>query len=448
MYSDLEILNPKRSVAPSNKNGKALFSYYAGYSSEFSETLIDSLALPSGSLILDPWNGSGTTTNATIKCGLSAVGTDLNPVMVIIAKASLVSKLDVDSLVPLGHSIVRKAETLLETKLACDPLERWFCPSSSLIMRQIETSINNSLLSSENYRELKSDTNLSLLTPIAAFYYLCLFRVIRKLAKDFIPSNPTWIRAPKSSRERKRPSPYTIKKCFLDEINLLAENYETLVDTTRKAPNVSLRLCNSESLPISSESVDAVITSPPYCTRIDYAVATYVELAALRIGEEEFDVLRRSLTGTSTVRDPITYIPEAWGPTCEQFLRDLYSHPSKASKTYYYKNHAQYFNSLHKSLSEISRVLKTGSTCTLVVQNSHYKEIYTDIATICTEMLDTMSLSLFQKKDFSASRTMASLNKNSKKYKKSRGITESVLCFKKRHSLNPSFHKANHLPPD
>lgn len=431
MFSELTIVNPKRNQDISKGRGEALFPYYAGYSTKFAEKLIESLNMPGGSLILDPWNGSGTTTSSAIKSGLRALGVDLNPVMIIVAKASLVSRLDIDNLVPIAHSIIRKAESLPHPRGKSEPLQRWFSPKSASTMRNIEKSINVNLVNADEYIYLKNDENLSKLTPLAAFFYLCLFRAVRRLASDFIPSNPTWIRAPKTKTERKRPKQLIIQENFINEVISLSKNINSFLDAPETLYDVELKLCNSENLPFETGSVDTIITSPPYCTRIDYAVATYIELAIIGIDEKEFDTLRRSLTGTSTVRNFITAVPEQWGPTCQKFLADVYSHPSKASQTYYYKNHLQYFESLWKSLNEASRVLRNDSTCVLVVQNSHYKEIYNDIATICTEMFCELSLKLLRREDFFAKRTMASLNKNSRKYIKTRGTTESVLCFRK-----------------
>ena len=175
--------------------------------------------------------------------------------------------------------------------------------------------------------------------------------------------------------------------------------------------------------------MDIVVTSPPYCTRIDYAIATSIELATLRITSKQFDTLRRSLMGTATVPTRAALPDPLLGKTCEQFLKSVYLHPSKASKTYYYKNHLQYFNSLFVSIREISRVLRTDGRAILVVQDSHYKEIRNDVAAIVEEMAESAGLSLKNKKDFLAVRSMAGINNRAKKYRKNQNAVESVLCF-------------------
>jgi hypothetical protein len=279
---------------------------------------------------------------------------------------------------------------------------------------------------------LTSTDALDKVTPLAAFFYLALFRVTRRWAQDFVASNPTWIRVPKSNAEKKRPTKQVISKLFVQEVELLSKHCDRFsVFREADANRLQLMLSNAENLSLRNNSVDAIITSPPYCTRIDYAVATYIELAILRIGGKKFSTLRRSLTGSLTVEKNAIDVNPQWGGDCRRFLRALHDHPSKASKTYYYKSHLQYFNSLYKSLTEASRVLVPNGPCIFVVQNSYYKEIRNDIASIVSEMAENLSMSLIKRADFSAPRSMVEVNQRSKKYVGNRSTIESVLCFKK-----------------
>jgi hypothetical protein len=60
-----------------------------------------------------------------------------------------------------------------------------------------------------------------------------------------------------------------------------------------------IEVASSESLPIGDKSVDFILTSPPYCTRIDYAVATMPELALIGYKlNSDFKSLRKQLIGT------------------------------------------------------------------------------------------------------------------------------------------------------
>src|SRR5689334_21960328 len=64
----------------------AWFPYYAGFSAAFVVDVIDKLALPRGSVVFDPMNGSGTTTVVAQQRECLALSAELNPAMAIIAR--------------------------------------------------------------------------------------------------------------------------------------------------------------------------------------------------------------------------------------------------------------------------------------------------------------------------------------------------------------------------
>lgn len=193
-----------------------------------------------------------------------------------------------------------------------------------------------------------------------------------------------------------------------------------------------IQLASAEALPLSDGSTDLILTSPPYCTRIDYAIATKPELAILGYGEDRFRNLRHSLTGTLTINGFAPHVSTEWGPTCARFLRKVRSHPSKASATYYLRTHLQYFSSIQRSLQEIHRIMRNGSQCVLVVQDSFYKDVRNDLPSIFTEMGALKGLWLSKRQDFKLSRTMARINPRTKIYRQQHTAVESVLCFVKR----------------
>ena len=438
----IAISNPKLYKDPKSSKESRIFPYYAGYSSEFSNNLLSTLGLSQNSIIFDPWNGSGTTTRSAFTNGFDSIGFDLNPSMVLVAKARLLSPLEHPSLVAIAKSLVEQARihssyngntnSLLDPLDPLDPLLKWFPACSATPIRNLESKINNLLVSNETYVKLDNNLAMNLVSPLAAFFYVSLFRTVRKLLIDFIPSNPTWVKNPKTKFNRKRPSLDSIFTAFIEEVKILISRESSFETTSRDSESsITLRIGNAENITLHDNSVDAIISSPPYCTRIDYAVSTTIELAVIRCEQMEFDLLRRGLTGTSTVERTAPSVDGGWGKTCVNFLDALYNHPSKASKGYYFKNHLQYFASLSRSLSEISRVLKPGKLCVLVSQDSYYKEVHNDVPTITSEMAIAFGLKIVRREDFKTSRSMVGVNLKSKKYLNSRNTTESVLCFQK-----------------
>src|SRR5207244_1397194 len=101
-----------RSPKLTSARSRGWYRYYAGYSPEFVEDALASLDLEDGATILDPWNGSGTTTAVAHERGYSALGYDANPALVLAARARLVGADVAESLHPLAQDILDHARIL------------------------------------------------------------------------------------------------------------------------------------------------------------------------------------------------------------------------------------------------------------------------------------------------------------------------------------------------
>lgn len=429
-FDDAIIMNPKRHADAGGAQESRFFSNYAGFSMAFASVLLASLKLRRGSCVLDPWNGSGVTTRTAARLGYRAIGHDLNPAMILVASADLLSPLQVGSLISIGADIVAHSRHRPLT-LAADPLIDWIDQPTTAIVRGLEAAINARISHRHAYANLGIAPHVNRVDPSTAFLYVALFNVTKQLTAKFIASNPTWIKKPTKRRSRARASAERVFDLFSGEVNRLATSL-AVHGTANNGPSSagSIVLANSQNMPTATASVDLVVTSPPYCTRIDYAVATAIQLAVLRVGDQDFMRLRRSLMGTSTVAPGTSGQPQnRWGVTCNSFLRKLYAHDSKASQSYYFKNHTQYFDALFNSLGEIARVLRPSGRCVIVVQDSYYKEVHNDVPQVVVEMAHHHGMSLRRQESFVTGRSMAGVNRNARKYVRSRQTKECVLCF-------------------
>jgi 23S rRNA G2445 N2-methylase RlmL len=194
----------------------------------------------------------------------------------------------------------------------------------------------------------------------------------------------------------------------------------------------TIELANSTKLPDPAGSVDVVLCSPPYGTRIDYAMATRPELAVLGFHTEAIDQLRRQMLGTSTVEATINEARSEWGAPCTRYLAAVRSHPSKASASYYWKNQLQYFDGLYRSLQELRRVLRTAGHCFIVVQDSYYKELHLDLANIVKGMTRPFEWQLLNRFNYTSRRHMGRVHVGARKYQRPSTATESVLHFVSR----------------
>jgi hypothetical protein len=422
------------------------YRYYAGFSADFVRDILDQLRLGADQLLADPWNGSGTTTAVANELGLPAWGGDINPAMVVIAKARLLGRRVRPSELSLGEAVVDSVGRRLSLCSDTDPLRVWFRPEAATYIRELEHSAA-SLLDPDCSADHPTLTRVSGLSPLAAFFYLALFRTVRGLLPRFKCSNPTWVRQPVDERGKLCPTRETVAQLFRHHVKRMmdidvslgqAANGAGFRATQHLRPAQSppdainrldlehapkLAVAHSTALPLLSRSVGAVISSPPYCTRIDYAVATSPELAVLGLTAPELRQLREAMIGSSTVRDDAPLADPRWGPTCSTFLKAVGQHPSKASPTYYRRNHLQYFDGLFRSLCELDRVLTPGAPCVLVVQDSHYKEVHNDLPTIVGEMGQALGWSVMERHDYPSTRHLGRVHRDTR-------ATESALVLK------------------
>ncbi len=392
------------------------YRYYAGFSEHFVEDMLDILDLDKGSCILDPWNGSGTTTFISMLNDYKSIGVDINPVMGVVAKGR--TFLDYENIDVEGLLI--KSRRLRKGVRKNDELLKWFNDKTVKILRNLERTILNGKYLSES---LELGTEYS-----TEQYFLCvvLFNSLKKLAEPYKTSNPTWLKMPRKEERGEIPR-HKIEKVFVEELKRLS------VSEYKKECKFSPEIIvgNSIKMTLENESIDAVITSPPYCTRIDYAVMTALELAIFNLTKDRFVELRENIIGTPMITKSDLDVKKEWGKTCLETLKLIKQHPSRASSTYYYKTYFQYFDSMYKSMVEINRLLKNKSYCVMVIQNSYYKDILVDLKEIFTEMTNNLGWKLKEVYVFNNKQSMVDLNSSSKKYRKRSVDSEQVIVLLK-----------------
>ena len=392
-------LSPKRPSAEKIGLGD-IFPYYAGFSFGWARDQLPRRSDTDSMVVLDPWNGSGTTTLAARSNGLRSIGIDLNPI------ASLIAQLRVTA-TDAQHAVVPPTQDH-DVSDTVDPLAAW--------------------LAEPVVRRLRAWTRLldNLPANESGLCYVALFRVMRNLTKKFEGSNPTWVRRANDSDE--------LVDVHDDDIDkLLREEQEAIISRLDSQPRlhtpVLLITGSATRLPISDESIDAILTSPPYLTRIDYAVAYARELAVLGIDISADRSLRENLMGTTLIRsaqEPSSNL----GPTAQELLTKVAQHRSRASSGYYRKQFQQYLSDLTASFTEITRVAKIGTTMILVIQDSYYKEIPIGLADICTEEAVRRGWQLVNAQPFAVRRNFTSINKAARAYPKG-VVAETVITLRK-----------------
>ena len=124
---------------------RLFYKYYAGFSEAFVEDTLRFLGVTPGQKLLDPWNGAGTTTAVAASHQLDAYGYDLNPALVVIAKARAVEPKRAQQILRmLSYELKRRRH--IESELnELDPLLRWFGEQSVHVIRGVEELLRSKI---------------------------------------------------------------------------------------------------------------------------------------------------------------------------------------------------------------------------------------------------------------------------------------------------------------
>lgn len=406
------------------------YRYYAGFSPDFVTDALQMVEAGKPLHILDPWVGAGTTAAVAADRGHATTGIDVNPALVVISKARLLRSDVADSLAPLTEDILREASRQ-EMGVEGDPMLSWFGPSATSLLRAIERAIFRILVDAKATSN-PVEKGLEHLSDLAAFFYVALFRTTRTLIRNAATSNPTWVKAKIAPLERARPRRERIHETFREAQDSLADflgiGQPATVPTHDHRQD--MQLGSSTSLNLEDHSVDTVITSPPYCTRIDYVAGVRPELAILGCDGQTMKTLRHLSLGNPTV--PREEASAARLPRgMKLLLKKVHAHPSKASTGYYYRYYETYFAMLARSLEEIHRVVMPGGSAFVVVQDSYYKNVHVDLPGLTTEAAEAAGWEQSDRFDFPVGRTMAIVNPKARVYRDDFRATESVLLLKR-----------------
>lgn len=413
---------------PAAKTGiESWYPYYAGYTEAFARGVIRVLGKDQTLTVLDPWNGSGTTTRVAHEMGHRAIGFDLNPVANVVASAKIVNADDAASITGLAR---RLAEAERGRVSNTDPLIPWMANSVIAQYRAIESRILAELATSRD--GLIASPQEGNLPPLAAFMLLALIRAARDAASVNRGTNPTWTRP---GLGRKRLVRDLGQRWVARIIEMSRELQEAALDSSALPWAGRIATGDARALPLGPSDVDLVVTSPPYCTRIDYVVSSSFELAALGVdsGSTTFLRLRRATMGTPLARcqGAITRPAHSWPASVRGLLEAIRTHRSKASSSYYYKTFHQYFADAEASIRELHRVLRPGGVALFVVQTSYYKELCVDLPSLYVDLGTSLGLDAHVIGQAAVRRSLAQIHPHSLHHRRESQYREAIVALEK-----------------
>lgn len=412
---------------PASQTGiESWYPYYAGYTEEFTRGVLRQLGEGETLTVLDPWNGSGTTTRIAHEMGHRPIGFDLNPVANLVASAKIVHPDDAAHVTGLAKRLAEARPVQIADE---DPLMPWMARSVISQYRAIEARILAELATSHDGVAVRPEHGN--VPPLAAFMLLALIRAARGTASMHRGTNPTWT----TPGEGRRSTIRTLGRKWVERIVEMAADLEATKTGGTAVPWTGrISIGDARELPLGASGVDLVVTSPPYCTRIDYVVSSSFELAALGVGSDspEFVELRRASMGTPLARKgAVPTLPERWPASLRGLLGSIRTHRSKASGSYYFKTFHQYFADAETSLKELHRVLRPGGLALFVVQTSYYKELCVDLPSLYVDLGATLGFRGEIAGQAAVHRALAQIHPHSLHHRKESQYREAVVALEK-----------------
>jgi hypothetical protein len=266
-----------------------LHSYPARLHPATARVLVElvSAGAPRGAPIVDPFCGSGTSLVEARAAGLRAIGVDLNPLAVLVARAKtwtaprprrkLLHQIghEITGLVLAAGKAARRAgaeAAPLRKPVGFDPnarnrrLASWFAPHVRRELEQIAFHLDNLA---------ESDAE------IAGILTACLSAILYKVSSRSSDTDGSWV-----ARNVPRGAP---ARHFAQRVELLTSGLDDLARAPGQIPEVFERDARALGEVIPDGSAAGVIASPPYAGTYDYAEHQRLRFDFLALRHRELD---------------------------------------------------------------------------------------------------------------------------------------------------------------
>lgn len=341
------------------------FYFPHSFSYRLVNEILDYWDFPKNGTLADNFSGSGTTLLTARQRGLLSVGFDLSPLAIAVARAKVTSY--------KTGQLNRAMEGILAQQTAEVP--------------QIPARLSKAF-TKEELSEL-----YKLLVPIVAlsnattrrFFLVALLWTARMFSRA-VPDGGwfRWKEWPDRSRE--------VRPSFEVRVSGMIADVEAL-NWQKDVPKARARLADARKLPLRAETVDGLITSPPYPNRHDYSRVFHIDLLLLGLPEVEVTKLRhesirshveargpsgykrhlKGYSGTESMNSVLAELPTGSDPRIEQMLKG-------------------YFEDIYLSLLEVQRILRPSGRAAYVVGNVRHAGVMIPVDKITAELASQAGL--------------------------------------------------------
>lgn len=258
------------------------YPFVEGYSKEFIQSIILELN-NRPEVCLEPFSGSGTTALELQDMGIKCISFEVNPLMYLIAKVKLENEYDINAIQQYFNFIIEERKQVkisdvksdFNTLIEKDNIKKWnYDKTVAIAIKKLQVVIEQ--INDAKYKELFMVALAAILLDVSNLYRngKCL-----SYKKDW---------------ENKKNSEGEVFQKFDDKVQ-----NQLMIDIIRSSRNLTVKnkdfLYNEDSRVgianfVEDDSVDLVITSPPYLNSRDYTDTYMLELKTLGLTKNNDEI--------------------------------------------------------------------------------------------------------------------------------------------------------------
>ncbi len=349
--------------------------YPAKFIPQIVQKLIKDYAPDDTQIVCDPFGGCGTTLVEAKLLGHKSIGFDINPVAKLITQTKT-TPIKPRTLANYRNKFLEYYETAPSVSHERHSrITYWFDEFTIIELDRIYFAIKKI----KNYNVRR--------------FFLCAFSHNLKNCSRWLMKSIK----PTIDKSKIVPDP---KESFLRHLDSMIKKneqfYSVLVESGYiNVPAKMYRRDSTKTLPIDSESIDLIITSPPYVTSYEYA--DLHQLTLLWFGDDpknfkkwhrfsdEFIDFRRNFIGTSSKGEKSGDFNST---IAERIVNDLIQIERPLAVDV-----ANYFLDMKKVFAEMYRILKTGGKACIIIGNTNLRGVEILNAQVAAEQMRVVGFS-------------------------------------------------------
>jgi len=324
---------------------------YHRYPAKFIPQIVSSLVekyAQRGDLVVDPFGGCGTTLVESKVMGRPSVGVDINPVAVLITKAKItpIDPLTLEeAFVDLKHRFGKYNSKIKIEAPERERIDYWFRPKEKRKLAFIFTEISK--LKDQNVRD---------------FFYCAFSHILKNCSIWLQKSNK-----PTRDFSKKPADPFQAFSRQAKKMLRGHAEFSNLLNERRFSKMPCKVYCaDARKIPVRSNSVSLIVTSPPYVTSYEYA--DLHQLTALWFDyTKDLSDFRKRFIGTAYHDKKELHLNSR---IAEKIKDELSEKDRKTAEEV-----ATYFGEMNEAFEEMKRILKKGGKTCIVIGDTNLKGV-------------------------------------------------------------------------